>query len=301
MTSPLIDITVEGLFVDGFETSFPIPTSVLVDRWGRPDRWENEGNVILIWHDIGVCAYAAGDEHLKTLHLQLRPDQIGLPFAPRSTFDGALRIDGTAVTDRLLSMRVSGSVPDEGPILLHGVRLRVKYDGESVEAIQITNARVVSPVPPVPRDRYEIRRADGPALQFTDLNFKLAVIDALMYQQQVIEPKFSLEEFTRWFEGRPISLDQDAGRPIPEVIEYFTRLEIDRTTAERVNELVIDAGNEIYGQIAPHWDGEDDTFDIESWEDVALLPHLERITFISLTPDQAALRALRDRGIEVDV
>ena len=115
-----------------------------------------------------------------------------------------------------------------------------------------------------------------------------------------MEPVFDLTEFVRSYSGRTIDLETEAGRPIPEALAYFARLEIDQDLAARVTALTVDAGNEIYQHIAPQWDGEDDTFDIRSWGDLTLLPRLESIDFISLTPDDATLQSLRDRGLDVE-
>ncbi|RCK69332.1 hypothetical protein DT076_10560 [Desertihabitans brevis] len=136
----------------------------------------------------------------------------------------------------------------------------------------------------MPREKYLLPPATGPVLRFTDLNLELAVVDELMYRQQEHTPTFSLAEFARWYDARTTDLEREAGRPVPEVLDYFAGLPIEQALADRVRELVVDAGNEIYQQVAPWWDGEDATFDIGSWDDLALLPALERLAFVSLTP-----------------
>ncbi|XBB67721.1 hypothetical protein ABFU82_27050 [Nocardioides sp. WV_118_6] len=163
--------------------------------------------------------------------------------------------------------------------------LRAAYRGDARDAVE--------PVEPV--------EASGTPLVFTDLNLKLAVIDELMYQQGILEPRFSLTAFVQSYADRSIDLATEGAAPIPEVLAWFAQLPIDAALAAQVvRDLVVDAGNEIYQEIAPHWDGEDDAFDIGSWDDLDLLPHLESIDFISLTPDAATLRSLRERGLEID-
>ena len=65
--------------------------------------------------------------------------------------------------------------------------------------------------------------------------------------------------------------------------------------------LTIDGGAQVYLQIIPHWDGEDDAFDITSVDDAALLPKLKVFDFGDRT--QAAQEArpraqgARDQGV----
>ncbi len=48
----------------------------------------------------------------------------------------------------------------------------------------------------------------------------------------------------------------------------------------------------------PFWDGEDETFDVESAEDVALLPDLKKVRLLG-APSGELLAQFRARGIEV--
>lgn len=297
MAAPVIDLAADGLSADGVPLPFPYPIATLVGLWGEPDRWESPVNDILVWHDLGIYAHVADADHTKTVCLRLVPRPDGPGFTPRSVYTGSLHVDGDDVRDR--ARPASGR---RETVLAHDVKLHLAYDGEDLESVEITSAhRTRPPEPPAPpREDDETRRAKGEPLTFTDLNLKLAVIDALMYQQEVVRPRFELAGFARSYDGRPIDLRQEWGAPIAEALDWFARLEIDAETAAQLHELVVDAGNEVYHQVAPGWDGEDDTFDVRSWEDLALLPNLTRLDFISLTPDAATVRALRERGLEVD-
>ncbi|MGZ0149213.1 DUF6892 domain-containing protein [Kribbella sp. WER1] len=288
MTAPVIDLSAAGFSVDGVAAGqLPLPIDVLSGHWGAPARWDGKAGAVVAWHDRGIYAHLLDDEHVKTLGLQFRAEEDGPSYLPTGLFSGTFRIDGAAAEQKLPGT--------DGPVDLHGVRLYVTYAGGALEAVEVSK-----PAQPVRDDKYAVRPAAGAPLVFTDLNLKLAVIDELMYQQEVVEPKFSLAEFLRWYEGREIDLAAEGGAPVPEALAWFERLEIDATLAGRVRNLVVDAGNEIYGQIAPQWDGEDDTFDIGSWDDLALLPNLEQIDFVSLTPDAETLRALRGRGLDIE-
>ena len=102
-------------------------------------------------------------------------------------------------------------------------------------------------------------------IQFIDFNFKLAVIQELMYNCELLKPKFSVFEFAKKYTKRAIGLHGEPYEPIPEVVAYFEQLEIDPLLALQVTELYQDGGNEIYVNLFPAWDGEDDRFDIKSF------------------------------------
>ena len=115
------------------------------------------------------------------------------------------------------------------------------------------------------------------AHQFKDRNFKLLVIGELMYVQQKLLPLFDVAEFIRLHTGREIMIENEGYAVIPEVLAYFENLLIPYSLLAQVEALEFDGGNEIYRQIFPYWDGECDTFDVTSAEDVALVPNLRRM------------------------
>ncbi|WP_199551524.1 hypothetical protein [Streptomyces sp. N35] len=140
--------------------------------------------------------------------------------------------------------------------------------------------------------------------EFQDFNFKLVVIDELMYGQRVLTPAFDLGARLR-AQGIGDPASYVLGNGLHEVVldesrRYFEALEIGDELLARVDELCFDAGLDIYWHCAPAWDGEDDLFDVRSLDDLALLPHLKRVTFV----DDGTLRApdkwerLAARGIE---
>ena len=98
-------------------------------------------------------------------------------------------------------------------------------------------------------------------LQFDNFNFKLAIIQELMYEQNVLEPRFDVYSFC---ESENLSVDPEDfyETPIPEVEAYFEQLEIPKEYAQNVESLFFDGGNDIYAQLIPLWDGEDDQFDL---------------------------------------
>jgi hypothetical protein len=67
---------------------------------------------------------------------------------------------------------------------------------------------------------------------------------------------------------------------IPEVQQYYEQLEIPAETLSLIEQINQDGGDNIYLQICPFWDGEDDLSNIQSVEDAALLPNLKSVTLL---------------------
>ncbi|NGO81066.1 hypothetical protein G6045_36205 [Streptomyces sp. YC504] len=142
--------------------------------------------------------------------------------------------------------------------------------------------------------------------EFQEFNFKLVVIDELMYGQRVLTPAYDLgSRMQEQGVSDPAShvLRNEIDLEVLDVSRrYFEALEIGDELLAGVEELCFDAGLDIYWHCAPAWGGEDELFDIHSLDDLALLPNLKRVTFV----DDGTLRApdkrerLAARGIETD-
>lgn len=130
---------------------------------------------------------------------------------------------------------------------------------------------------------------------FEDFNFKLVVIDALLdknpsflAEMEALVKKHS--EDYQWYSG--------AG-PIEEVLDYFSKLQIQQEDLDKVTELCFDGGNEIYSYIQPDWDGEDDFFDVKSVKGFEHLKNLELVIYISMV-DEEVLEPMKSKGILIE-
>lgn len=117
-------------------------------------------------------------------------------------------------------------------------------------------------------------------LMFDTFNFKLAVIQALMYELKLLEP-FDIYEFAESRSGEGI--DTESVAPIPQAEEYFRELAIPAELADKVTEIFMDGGNEIYMNIVPQWDGEDGAFELNSVtaRELAQFPRLKKAVIMS--------------------
>ena len=135
--------------------------------------------------------------------------------------------------------------------------------------------------------------------KFVDFNFKLAVIQVLMYEQAILTPPFDVYEFAKNYSSRQINIDEEGYEIIPEVKEYFEQLEIPTEALLNVEEICQYGSNEIYLQLCPFWDGEDDIFDIYSTDDIKLLPNLKAVALF-YTDDEKLLEQFREKGITAE-
>jgi hypothetical protein len=132
---------------------------------------------------------------------------------------------------------------------------------------------------------------------FKDSNFKLAVIQVLMYEKGLLLPKFNLREFVSSNKTRSIDIDAEGYEPIPEARQYFEELEVPSDLLAEVDKLFQDGGNDIYMEICPFWSGEDDVFNIRSAEDAALLPKLKSVTLFFDNTGDRILNDFRMRAV----
>lgn len=78
--------------------------------------------------------------------------------------------------------------------------------------------------------------------------------------------------------------------------EYFEKLEIPASACADIDKLEQDGGDDIYLQLIPFWDGEDDQFNIRSADDAALLPKLKSVVLF-YDDDDTILKEFKKRGI----
>ncbi|MCP2304595.1 DUF6892 domain-containing protein [Actinokineospora globicatena] len=133
----------------------------------------------------------------------------------------------------------------------------------------------------------------GQPIPFTDVNFKLAVVHELMYNQGLL-PRFRLTEYAV---EQGFTYNAWSGEVVPAALAYFAALEVPVELAERITKIEMDGGNKIYLEIAPGWDGEDELFEINEFADLRHFPNLKSMTLF-YTGDEEPLEMLRARGID---
>ncbi|HEX7642646.1 MAG TPA: hypothetical protein VF472_10620 [Burkholderiaceae bacterium] len=167
--------------------------------------------------------------------------------------------------------------------------------GTHIDALRALCLSLGPPKPKAPPTKDDVH-------QFKDLNFKLLVIQELMYAQKKLLPRFDVREFARLYTEREIMVESDGYAVIPEALAYFQALPIPDSLLEQVEDMEFDGGLEIYRHIYPHWDGECETFDVASAEDVKLLPNLKRLAgmpeaFVKKYAAELANKSIRVSGL----
>ena len=143
-------------------------------------------------------------------------------------------------------------------------------------------------------------QTDEEFLYFDHLNFKLVIIQVLMYEEELLKPAFDIYDFAEEFSE--LDIDTDSMDIIQPALEYFEKLQIPREYAKHIQEIDMDGGNEIYMNIIPQWDGEDETFDLNevSVEELKQFPNLKKATI--MTSNFNKVKAVfEEAGIAVDL
>ena len=135
---------------------------------------------------------------------------------------------------------------------------------------------------------------------FDNFNFKLVVIEQLMYKKGLLAPKFDIYEFAEEYKRRKIDVDEDGYEPIKESLKWFKDLQIPARLADEVDELLFDGGLSVYHGIYPFWDGEDEYFDVAriSESELSQFKNLKEAIVVSCV-SQAAIKTLKDHGIKI--
>ena len=123
-------------------------------------------------------------------------------------------------------------------------------------------------------------------LHFDNLNFKLAIVQTLMYDLNLLEPSFDIYDFADQYKDEEI--DTESYTIIEPALNYFRNLPIPKKFAPQVETIYMDGGNEVYMNIIPQWDGEDGCFDLNevTLTELRQFPNLKNATILSSNFDK---------------
>ena len=88
---------------------------------------------------------------------------------------------------------------------------------------------------------------------------------------------------------------------IQPALDYMINLPIPKKYAEQVQEIDMDGGNEIYMNLIPQWDGEDDSFDLNevSLKELQQFPNLKKARIMTSNFEQVE-DIFKSQGIKVE-
>lgn len=286
-----VDIRPDGIEIDGRFHSYPIVLAEL-DALFDEDAWKLDGSVRAkvsaswMWEQAGVSATHTDGVHALAVTFRVDDPAHDVRIEGRA-FSEEFGAKGPTYPSRdfgngYILARRSDPGPDQ--------RVKEITVEQQVRRQQKSSAQVKVPSKPDPA-------AD--AAEFADLNFKLLVLQVLMYEKELLTPAFDLYRFLDEFSDRIIDIREEGYAPIPEVLAYFAEVPVPRALLDEVVELDQDGGNDIYMEIAPLWGGDDGSFDIADFADVDLLPNLRTMRLTGV--DEETLAQLRKKGIDAEL
>ncbi len=268
-----VSINKNRLFINNKEIVFPIHIDLLIEIFGEPSRYDHDLLWNVAWDNIGVFCFNESFENIFTIRF-LQSKMSNNEFAPINLFRGKLVVNNENFTQKKFT-----NIEFEKIALS-----KMKYKDEEKPCgfyIGMNHSYKEE----IPKDKYLIPQPKGDIIEFNGFIFKLAIIQELMYNQEILTPKFDLYEFAEWYKEREIDIEKEGYEFIPEVVQYFTDLPIKSNYAHLITEIYQDGGDEIYSQLIPFWTGEEDDFNIQSAEDAIHFPNLKKVTlFYEDTP-----------------
>ncbi|QJB37932.1 hypothetical protein HF324_08760 [Chitinophaga oryzae] len=295
-----ITITDNSFALNGAEMSFPLDIQQLKALLGEARHVSKKYNHIYTWDKLGLLAYSKNGKVAEGLHIDYITND--MDFSPEMVFTGVFTINGLdyrAYFDKHKQSARKVTKRDEGGTLTVG-NFDVYVDVEDGIMKSFGIGPYDPPAPKVYSDKYKQPPVAAEKIDFTDFNFKLAVIQKLMYNKKLLKPAFDLYEFVENYAGREIDIEEEGYGFIPEVTAYFEALEIDKKYAPEITEISQDGGDDIYGQLLRFWDGEDETFNIVHFEDIRHFPNLKRMNLFHADNLAEIAEQLAKKGITVE-
>ncbi|MDR1712243.1 MAG: hypothetical protein LBR58_10415 [Propionibacteriaceae bacterium] len=159
-----------------------------------------------------------------------------------------------------------------------------------------------------PTPDYSLPPTPDFTLELSSVGLKLMVVEELMYQKGLLQPRFDLQEFASQYPGRNIQPDTEPVGVVPEALDWFARLPIPQELGAQITELNVDMGNDVYVQLIAQYQSSLAeeiaqplvVKDITA-TDLTQLPNLSEIQDDAQLLDlgNAALKRLQKRGVEV--
>ena len=289
-----------------------------VDNWECENyKGEMEHYVTCLWDELGIRADTdRKDNNIYTGCTFYVADGKRYPHSATGTFTGKVMIGKKEYTQCKMKYNCLLHELKSGPFHVFTFLIDDldNIDAETkekyMETLLISSRKVhISYEPPKPKEKaaakpaaakYKLQKPDEPVLVFDNFNFKLVIIEQLMYKKELLTPKFDIYEFAEEYKRRKIDVDEDGYEPIKESQKWFKDLQIPARLADEVTELLFDGGLSVYHGIYPFWDGEDECFDVTQISEAELsqFRNLKKAIVTALISDDA-LETLKAHGIEI--
>lgn len=282
-----------------------------------PDEPVDPLKLVAIWDAAGVRAFSNDSVHASELEFRLAEDPAWessvqydfFALNPRNVFAGVFTVEGlpllqavpqkvlrevysfaewkTGNWDVMVMLREAlGEVISSMPFPERLKKLETDDIADLVRAAPqpfreaCISRSAAPPKPAKSSKKWKLPKPQGAVLHFSHLPFKLAVVQELMYQQERLKPRFDVHDFAKHHAKRDIDPDSYYFEMIPEVKAWFDGLHVPASLAEHVQRLSFDGGNDIYLELIPQWDGEDEQFNVTalSAQELTQFPQLREVS-----------------------
>lgn len=289
-----VNILENGVEINNQFFSLPLNFENLRNLFGNNFvQTENDIDLIYTWDNLGFKFFVSKtDKSVKSIMIKTKQSETS--YLPKNVLNGKLKIKNQDYESCISITEKDYLFKD---IAIGNIKLTANISKEEPKQIVAFFISEIIKKEKEKSDKYEFKKISGEKIEFKDFNFKLAIIEELMYNKKILTPKFDVYEFGEFYDKREIDIEEEGYEPIPEVVEYFKKLEIDKKFAEEITEIYQDGGNEIYMNITPFWDGEDDEFNIRNYEDLKYFPNLKKMTLFET--DIKVIEELKSKGIEI--
>ena len=279
-----IECTAEQIYINGVEISFPTDLNTLISIFGEATRENYDLLWNSIWDNLGVYVNYVSGGHITSIEL-LISDNHQLDYVPKELFQGKITVNKQDIInetyqDIKLNKNAVTQLTYEGMDDSYCIMIGVNYSYKEE----------------IPKNKYKIVRAED-SIEFEDFGFKLSVIQELMYEKELLKPKFDLYEFVEWYDKRKIDLNEEGYEPITEVTQYFKELSIPKKLAKELSVMHQDGGNDIYLNLICFGSGEEEYWDIKSANDMIHFPNLKNLSFCYV--EDKIFKEFINLGIEV--
>ncbi|GAA3521532.1 hypothetical protein GCM10022393_39910 [Aquimarina addita] len=285
----VIKVENDKLYIKENNLELPVDWKKLKKWFGEPTEIKRNG---IYWKYIGISTNPHGNGSINhlSLHTDYNPMEVRSKSEQKPFFKGIIIVDGIEINKRQF---------EDITMCKYEVK-HFTYTGKKSPCLvsilynQVFDKDFVRPTPK--KDKYIIKKLDNEQIEFSDFGFKLAIIQELMYNKELLKPKFVLSEFIKLYDKRKIDLEQEGYEPIPEVTQYFKDLPIPKKLATEITEIYQDGGNEIYMQLLRFGEGWEDYWDIKNTEDAKQFPNLKKAIICYATEN--VIEELNSLGIQ---
>lgn len=288
-----------------------------VDEWACEFLGKTEHYVTCLWDELGIRGDTDKNDHTTyTNFVVYVKDGERYPHSANGTFAGKVMIGTKEYSQCKMKYDCLLHTKQYGAFFIHTFLIDDidnidEGDKEKYGDTLLISSRNVAICyePPKPKTKaaakpkttkYKLQKCDEPVLVFDNFNFKLVVIEQLMYKKELLTPKFDIYEFAEEYKRRKIDVEEDGYEPIKEAIKWFKDLQIPARLADDVTEILFDGGLSVYHQIYPFWDGEDEYFDVTRISDseLAQFGNLKK-AIVTACISEAAKKKLKAHGVEI--